>query len=113
MKENERKMKTVVKGISRKIFRRIALESGPTVHLGGGPMTVSEIIIQQFVSEGSTIYLPKLNSKFSRTKTFCFENYILLAFSLGMCEGAGEDSRHGIGHVDIRIMYLFECVWLP
>ena len=42
MKENERKMKIVVKGISRKIFRRIALESCPTVHLGGGPMTVSE-----------------------------------------------------------------------
>ena len=40
MKENEIKMKTIVKGISRKIFRRIALESGPTVHLGGGPMTV-------------------------------------------------------------------------
>ena len=35
-------MKTIVKGISRKIFRRIALESYPTVHLGGGPMTVSE-----------------------------------------------------------------------
>ena len=42
MKENERKIKMVVKGISRKIFRRIALESCPTVHLGGGPMTVSE-----------------------------------------------------------------------
>ena len=42
MKENERKMKMVVKGISRKIFRRIALESCPTVHLGGEPMTVSE-----------------------------------------------------------------------
>ena len=32
----------VVKGISRKIFRKIALESCPAVHLGGGPMTVSE-----------------------------------------------------------------------
>ena len=32
---NEKKWKMVVKGISRKIFRRIALESGPTVHLGG------------------------------------------------------------------------------
>ena len=42
MKEIERKMKTVVKGISRKIFRRIALESGPTVHLRGGPMTVQK-----------------------------------------------------------------------
>ena len=35
----KRKVKTIVKGISRKIFQRIALESGPTVHLGGGPMT--------------------------------------------------------------------------
>ena len=35
-------MKTVVKGISRKIFRRIALESGPTVHLRGGSMTVKK-----------------------------------------------------------------------
>ena len=41
-KENKRKMKTIVKGISRKIFRKIALESYPIVHLGGGPMTVSD-----------------------------------------------------------------------
>ena len=40
--KNERKVKMVVKGISRKTFRRISLESCPTVHLGGGPMTVSE-----------------------------------------------------------------------
>ena len=38
--ERKKKMKMVEKGISRKIFRRIALESGLTVHLGGGPMTV-------------------------------------------------------------------------
>ena len=62
-----------------------------------------EKMIQQFASEGSPIYLLKLRSKFSRTKSFCFENRILLAFSLGMCEGVGEDSRHGIGHVDIQV----------
>ena len=28
---------------------------------------------------------------------------ILLAFGLGICEGVGEDSGHGIGHVDIRV----------
>ena len=100
MKEIERKMKTVVKGISRNIFRRIALESGPTAHLGGGSMIVRKII-QEFASEGSPIYLPKLGSVFSRTKIFCFENCILRAFGLGMCEGVGEDSRHEIGHVDI------------
>ena len=31
------------------------------------------------------------------------ENDVLLAFGLGMCEGVGEDSRHGIGHVDIQV----------
>ena len=40
---------------------------------------------------------------FSRTKSFCFENSILLAFGLGMCERVGEDSRHEIGHVDIQV----------
>ena len=54
-------------------------------------------MIQQFVSEGSLIYLPKLGSMFSRTKTFCFENDVFLAFGLGMCEGVSEDSRSGKG----------------
>ena len=66
-------------------------------------MIVSEIIIQQFTLEGSPIYLPKLGSKFSRTKTFCFENFIFLTFGLGMCEGVGEDSRHEIRHVEIQV----------
>ena len=49
------------------------------------------------------MYLPKLGSKFLRTKSFCFEICILLAFGLGMYEGVGEGSRHGIGHVDIQV----------
>ena len=58
----------------------------------------------QFDSEGSPIFLPNFDSEFSKTKSFCFENWIfLLAFGLGICEGVGEDSRHGIGHVDIRV----------
>ena len=28
---------------------------------------------------------------------------ILLTFGLGICVGVGEDSRHRIGHVDIRL----------
>ena len=60
-------------------------------------------MIQQFTSEGCPIYLSKLGSVFSRTKIFCFENCIFLTFGLGMCEGVGEDSRHGIGHVDIQV----------
>ena len=72
MKENEKKMKMIVKRISRKIFRRIALEGGPTVHLGGWPMTVSEKMIHQFASKGSPIYFLKLGMRFSRTKNLLF-----------------------------------------
>ena len=60
-------------------------------------------MIQQFASEGSPIYLPKLGMMFSRTKTFCFENCIFLTFGLGMCEGVDEDYRDRIGHVDIQV----------
>ena len=64
MKENETKVKTVVKGISRKIFRRIALESCPIVHLGGGPMTVSK--------NYPAIHLGGLSNRFYRNSVVCF-----------------------------------------
>ena len=66
-------------------------------------------MIQQFTSEGSPIYLPKLGMLFSRTKNFCFKNNVFLAFGLDMCEGVSKDSRHGIGHVDIQVG---SCVFL-
>ena len=40
---------------------------------------------------------------FQEQKTFVLKTVFLLAFGLGMCEGVGEDSRHGIGHVDIQV----------
>ena len=55
------------------------------------------------ISGRGVTYLPNLGSKFSRTKTFVLKTVILLAFGLGMCEGVGEDSGHGIRHVDIRV----------
>ena len=71
-------------------------------------------LFNRFTSEGCPIYLPNLGSKFSRTKIFCFENCILLAFDLGMREGVGEDSRHGFGACrHSSIMYLLECDCLP
>ena len=66
-------------------------------------------MIQQFVSEGNPIYLPKLGNVFLRTKSFSFENDVFLAIGLGMREGVGEDSRHGIGHVDIQVG---SCIFL-
>ena len=40
---------------------------------------------------------------FREQKAFVLKTVFLLAFGLGMCEGVGEDSRHGIGHVDIQV----------
>ena len=92
-----------MKGISRKIFQRIALESCQQF-ISEADSWLLRRNIQQFASEDSPMYLPKFGSEFSRTKSFCFENWIfLLAFGLGICEGVGEDSGHGIGHVDIRV----------
>ena len=56
-----------------------------------------EKMIQQFASEGSPIYLPKLGIMLPRTKSFYFENDVFLTFDLGMHVGVGEGSRNGKG----------------
>ena len=84
-----------MKGISREDFLKNCLgewsdsSSRRLTHDCFGKM------IQQFTSEGSPIYLPKLDSKFSRTKIFCFEKCIFLVFGLDMREGVSEGSRSG------------------
>ena len=62
------------------------------IHLGG----LSNI----FISEGC----PQIK------QIFCLETGFIHGIS--MCEGVGEESRHGIEHVDIRvgIMNSLECV---
>ena len=67
------------------------------------PMNCLGRFFNTFTSEGSPIILPKFGSVFSRTTSFVLKTVILLAFGLGICEGVGEDSGHGIGHVDIRV----------
>ena len=56
-----------------------------------------------FISEGC----PQIK------QIFCLETVSIHGIS--MCEGVGEDSRHRIGHVDIRvgIMNSLECVCFP
>ena len=46
---------------------------------------------------------------FQEKKAFVLKTVFLLAFGLGICEGVGEDSRHGIGHVDIQVG---SCIFL-
>ena len=40
---------------------------------------------------------------FREQNAFVLKTKYLLAFSLGICEGVGEDSGHEIGHIDIRV----------
>ena len=40
---------------------------------------------------------------FLEQRAFVLKTVFLLAFGLGVCKGAGEDSRHGIEHVDIQV----------
>ena len=60
----------VVKEISRKIFRKIALESGLTVHLEGGLMTVRK--------NDLAIRLEGLSNIFTETRYEVFKNKNLL-----------------------------------
>ena len=46
---------------------------------------------------------------FQEQKAFVLKAVFLLTFGLGMCEGVGEDSRHGFGHVDIQVG---SCIFL-
>ena len=60
-------------------------------------------------------YLPRFGSIFSRTTSFVLKMIIFLIHGLGKCEGVGEDSRHGNGHVDIQVgsrIYLNVCLLL-
>ena len=41
-----------------------------------GPMNCFGGLSNRFSLEGSPIYLPNLGSKFSRTKSFCFEKWV-------------------------------------
>ena len=75
----------------------------PPIHVGGAHELFRRVI-QHIRLGGLFNILPKLGSVFSRTKSFCFENLLFYShIGLGVCEGVGEDSRHGIGHVDIRV----------
>ena len=78
-------------GEAYELFRRVIQH----IHLGE--------LSNEFISEGC----PQIK------QIFLLET--ILIHGISMCEGVGEDSRHEIGHVDIRvgIMNLLECVCFP
>ena len=75
----------------------------PTIHVGGAHELFRRII--QHIRLGGLSNKLYQNSvvSFREQKTFVLKTVFLLTFGLGMCEGVGEDSRHGFEHVDIQV----------
>ena len=86
-----------MKGISREDFSKNCFGEWSNSSSRRLTHDCFEKMIHEFASEGSPIYLPKLDMMFSRTKSFCFENDVFLTFGLDMREGVGKGSRNGKG----------------
>ena len=81
----------------------------PTIHVGGAHELFWRVIQQIRLGGLSNKFYRNLVVSFREQKAFVLKTVFLLAFGLGMCEGVGEDSRHGIGHVDIQVG---SCIYL-
>ena len=81
----------------------------PTIHVGGAPELFRRVIQQIRLGGLSNKFYQNSVVCFREQKAFVLKTIILLAFGLGMCEGVGEDSRHGIEHVDIQVG---SCIFL-
>ena len=91
-----------MKGISKEDFPNNFLGESSNRSLRMRTMTVSERYPAIRPRVVQYIYRILVVS-FREQKAFVLKTMILLAFDLGMCEGVGENSGHGIGQVDIRV----------
>ena len=71
------------------------MSKGPINCFGGYPTDLPRRVVQY-------IYRILVVS-FREQKSFVLKTVFLLPFGLSMCEGVGEDSRHGFGHVDNQV----------
>ena len=87
----------------------------PTIHVGGAHELFRRVIQQIRLKGLSNKFYRNSVISFREQKAFVLKIVFLLAFGFGMCEGVGEDSRHGIWACrhSSRIMYLLECDCLP
>ena len=80
-----------------------------TIHVRGAHELFRRVI-QQIRLEGlSNKFYRNSVVSFREQKVFVLKTVFLLAIGLDMCEGVGEDSRHGMGHVDIQVG---SCIFL-
>ena len=83
-----------------KLSKELCWENCPIIHVGGAHELFRRVTQQIHLEGLSNIFIsegcPQLK------QIFLFGKMIFI-HGLGMCEGVGEDSRHGIGHVDIQV----------
>ena len=94
-------MKMFVKGISTEDFPENCVGRRSNNYMPEEPMNCLGRFSNTFASEGSPIFYRNSVVCFREQKGFVLKTVILLTFGLGICEGVGEDSGHGIGHIDI------------
>ena len=75
----------------------------PAINVGGAHELFRRVIQHIRLGGLSNKFYRNSVVSFQEQKAFVLKTVILLAFGLGICEGVGEDSRHGIGHVDIQV----------
>ena len=59
-------------------------------------MNCFEELSNRFATKGCPIFYRNSVACFQEQIAFVLKTVILLAFDLGICEGVGEDSRHGL-----------------
>ena len=84
------------------------LGSSPTIHVGETHELFQRVTQQIHLEELSNVFISEGYPQIKQI--FCLETVFIHGIS--MCKGVGDDSKHGIEHVDIRvrIMNSLECV---
>ena len=89
----------------QKVVRRIVLGNCPTIHVGEAYELFRRVTQQIHLGGLSNVFIsegcPQLKQIFLLKTIFIHD--------ISMCEGVGEDLRHGIGHVDIQVG---SCIYL-
>ena len=74
----------------------------PTIHVGGAHELFRRVIQHIRLGGLSNKFYRNSIVSFREQKAFVLKTVFLLTFVLGICEGVGEDSRYGIGHVTFK-----------
>ena len=103
----------VAKGISQEDFSENWVGRWANRSFRMRTMTVSESSPTNSSRRVVPYFYRHFGSIFSRITGFVLKMIIFLIYGLGKCEGVGDDSRHGNGHVDIQVgsrIYLSVCL---